>query len=667
MESHLQALISYFSAHPQIALGAVFAAALLEALAVVGTVIPGSSIVFAGGVLIGLGALNSWWTAAIAVAGAIMGDGISYWLGHHFQEKIRTLWPMKKYPGLFVRGQLYFEKNGGKSVFFGRFLGPVRAIVPVVAGMAGMPATQFYVMNVLSALAWSAAHILPGMLFGASLQLAGAVSSRLVVVVLIVAVFLWATSKLLQFMYQQGWPRLKLLRNHAVEHARRSPGPFAHIVLSLLDPAKAESPALLTAAVLLVGSTWLSLGIVEDVISNDPLIQLDQTVYAALQGLRTPWGDDFMVAVTQMGGAVGTIFLISGVSLLFVIERRWRTLAYWLAAAGVAEIFVSALKYALGRARPHNIYTGIEQYSFPSGHTTLSIVVYGFLAFLLSRGKSDRGKVAITLLAAVAITLIAFSRLYLGVHWFSDVLGSMSLGLAWVALLSIAYTHHVPHERVRTWPLLLVVMSMLGLAGGFYAGDRHRAGVEQYAYRPTSVATPLDDWTGTGWRKVPSARLELGGEFEEPFSLQWAATAEQIAGTLSASGWTIPEPWTSKTSLLWLLPTTQIQQLPVLPKLDHGEAQRITFIKAINSSERLVIRFWPLRKEVKPDLGLPFRPLWIGMTTVERLHQPSGMITLAKTETDFNTPSRTLAQDLKNQGLSVQRREHRDMTVWLVW
>ncbi len=633
----------------------------------IGTVIPGSSIVFVGGVLIGLGALNPWWTAVIAVAGAIMGDGISYWLGHHFQEKIRTLWPMKKYPGLFERGQLYFETNGGKSVFLGRFLGPVRAIVPVVAGMAGMPATQFYVMNVLSALAWSAAHLLPGMLFGASLQLAGAVSSRLVIVVLVVVVFLWATSKLLQFMYRQGWPRLKLLRNHAVEHARRKSGPFAHIVLSLLDPAKAESPALLTAAVLLLGCTWLFLGVVEDVTSNDPLVQLDQTVYALLQGLRTPWGDDFMVAVTQMGGAVGTLFLIGGVSLLFAIERRWHTLAYWLAAAGVAEIFVWALKYALGRARPHNIYTGIEQYSFPSGHTTLSIVVYGFLAFLLSRGKSDREKIAIALLAAVAITLIAFSRLYLGVHWFSDVLGSMSLGLAWVALLSIAYTHHVPHERVRSWPLLLVVMSMLGLAGGFYAGNRHRAGVEQYAYRPTSVATPLDDWTGTGWRKVPSARMELGGEREEPFSLQWAGTAGQIADTLLASGWQRSETWTLKSALLWLLPTTQVQELPVLPKLDHGKAQKITFIKAINSSERLVVRLWPLRKEVKPDLGSPFRPLWIGMVTVERLHQPSGVITLAKTEKDFHTPSRALAQDLQSQRLSVEGRANRDMTVWLVW
>ena len=181
MESHLQSLITYFSAHPYSALATVFAASLFESLAVIGIVIPGSTIVFVGGVLIGLNALDPWWTAAMAVSGAILGDGLSYWLGHHYHEKIRALWPMKNHPEMFERGQAYFAKNGGRSVFLGRFFGPVRAIVPVVAGMSNMPATHFYAMNILSAFAWAAAHLLPGALFGASLQLAGAVSSRLLI------------------------------------------------------------------------------------------------------------------------------------------------------------------------------------------------------------------------------------------------------------------------------------------------------------------------------------------------------------------------------------------------------------------------------------------------------------------------------------------------------
>ncbi|MHB8166815.1 MAG: bifunctional DedA family/phosphatase PAP2 family protein [Sulfuricella sp.] len=570
MESHLQALIAYFSAHPQIALGAVFAASLLEALAVIGTVIPGSSIVFIGGVLIGLKALNPWWTAAAAVTGAILGDGISYWLGHYYHERIRAIWPMKNYSGLFDRGQAYFAKNGGKSVFLGRFLRPVRAIVPVVAGMSNMPVTQFYAMNILSAFVWVAAYIIPGALFGASLQLAGAVSSRLAIMLGIIMAFLWGIGKLVRFAHSQGWPRIKSLRDRAVERARGKSGPLSRIILSLFDPARAESTALLIAAVLLIGGAWLFLGILQDVISNGPLVQLDQTVYTVLQSLRTGWGDNFMVAVTEVGGAVGTVSVIIAVSLLFAFKRYWRTLGYWLAAAGFADIFVWVLKYALGRARPNNIYTGVEQYSFPSGHAAFSIVVYGFMAFLLSRGKPIREKIAITLVAIVAILLISFSRLYLGVHWFSDVLGSLSFGLAWVALLSIAYTHHVHHEKLAALPLLLVVLTTLALVGALYVKDHHSADIARYVYRPKSETMLPGDWKAGGWRSLPFARSELGGEIEEPFSVQWIGTSGQISATPAATGWQTPQSWASKAMLLWLLPNTPIQQLPVLPKFDHG-------------------------------------------------------------------------------------------------
>ena len=252
MESHFQALIVYFSAHPYIALAAVFSAAALEALAFVGTVIPGSSVVFIGGVLIGLNVLNPWWTALAAMTGAILGDGVSYWLGHHYRERLRTVWPMKNHQALLDRGQAYFSDNGGKSVFLARFLGPVRAIVPVIAGMSGMPPLRFYFMNIASAVAWTAAHILPGVLFGASLQIAGAVSSRLVIILLAFAALSWLLYRGVHLVFRYGWPHIRILRDRIVVRAHQSSGPFSRLTLSLLDPARPESHALLTAAVLLL-------------------------------------------------------------------------------------------------------------------------------------------------------------------------------------------------------------------------------------------------------------------------------------------------------------------------------------------------------------------------------------------------------------------------------
>jgi len=667
MESHMHALIAYFSVHSNVALAAVFSAAALEAFALIGTVIPGSSVVFVGGVLIGLNVLDPWWTLSASMAGAILGDGLSYWLGHRYRERLLTVWPLRNYRALFARGQAYFALNGGKSVFFGRFFGPVRAIVPVIAGMSGMSPVLFYGMNIASALAWSVAHILPGVLFGASLQVAGAVSSRLVIVIFVFAAVSWLLFRFLCLLFRYGSRYFGLLRDRIVSYAHRNPGPGASLALSLLDPAKPESRSLLFAAVLLIAGGWLFLGIVEDVISTDPLVQIDSSFSVLLQGVRTEWLDQVMVAITDLGGPVSTVALIGTTSLYLAYRRYWRTLGYWLAAAGFAEALVWVLKPTLSRARPHNIYTGAEQFSFPSGHAIFSIVVYGFLAFLLAHGKSVRGKIAITTVAAAAIMLISFSRLYLGAHWLSDVLGSLSLGLFWVALLSIAHMSHVKGQRVDILPISLVIMATLGMVGVFYVGGNNARDMKIYTYPPVVTAALLPAWKADGWGRLPIARSEMDGDLEEPFTVQWAGTVTGLEQTLREAGWQPPQPWGAKPLLLWLLPRTPIAQLPVLSKFDHGQAQKITLVKVLNAKERAVIRLWPAPYQVQPDPGLPARPLWAGTLTVEKLRRLPGLTTLARTEADFARPVEVLQKDLQHGHTATERRERHKLSVLLIW
>lgn len=667
MEAHLQGLVDYFSAHPQLALAAVFAAALLEAVAVIGTVIPGSSIVFVGGMLVGLKALDPGWTAAAAIGGAIVGDGLSFWLGHRYRERLRTLWPLKSHPALFERGQAYFVRRGGSSVFFARFLGPLRAIVPVIAGMSDMSASRFYVINILSALAWAVAHLAPGFLFGASLQLAGAVSSRLVLLLIFIAAAAWLVARLISLLQRRALPHIEGLRDRAVAWAGARSDPFARVLLSLFDPARAESKALLIAALLLIGSAWLFFGVLQDVLANDPLVQVDRSVHAMLQALRNTWADGLMVSITELGSAVVVVPLLGAVSLWLVATRCWRTLGYWLAAAGFAELLVWTLKFSLGRSRPSEIYSGIERFSFPSGHAAMNIVIYGFLAFLLARGKPLAAKFGIALTATTLIALIAFSRLYLGVHWFSDVLASLSLGLAWVALLSIAYINHVRRDRVSALPLALVVVTTVVLAASFDISQHHDADMVRYAYRAENPAVPLADWRTGGWRRLPPARSEIGGDAEEPISVQWAASAPEFASVLGATGWTHPQPWSLKTALLWALPKTPIEQLPVLAKFNHGEAPKETFVKVVESDRRLVLRLWLSRYVVDRPGGGGQRPLWIGTATIERLRHPAGMITVAETVSDFATPPRRLAQDILAAHGSTEMFNRGGEPVLLIW
>ncbi|TAM18757.1 MAG: phosphatase PAP2 family protein [Pandoraea sp.] len=214
--------------------------------------------------------------------------------------------------------------------------------------------------------------------------------------------------------------------------------------------------AKLAAAALSVGGgIWLFLGILEDVISGDPLVTVDMMFHKGLQGLRVPLVDHVMVAVSELGDAAVTVPVFMTVLITLLLRREWRSAGYWTVAVASAQASVKLLKFAVQRSRPVSIYEGIEIFSFPSSHATLSIVVYGFLTYLVCRGRRRAAQVRIAGASASVIALISFSRLYLGVHWFSDVLAGLSLGTAWVAFLSVA--HHLRDRDTRGFPVLWVV------------------------------------------------------------------------------------------------------------------------------------------------------------------------------------------------------------------
>lgn len=116
----IRQLIEWVGNHPHWAGVIIALVAFCESLAFVGLVVPGALIMFAAGALITGGALGFWSTFLWAVAGAILGDGLSYWLGHHYRSRIGTFWPFNHHPELLDRGAAFFHRHGGKSILLGR-------------------------------------------------------------------------------------------------------------------------------------------------------------------------------------------------------------------------------------------------------------------------------------------------------------------------------------------------------------------------------------------------------------------------------------------------------------------------------------------------------------------------------------------------------------------
>ncbi len=133
-----------------------------ESLAFVSLLLPATVILFALGGLIGAAELAFWPLWAAAAVGAILGDWLSFWLGRHYGHAIAALWPLNRHPQLIPRGHAFFEKWGIAGVFLGRFFGPLRAAVPLVAGICEMPNTAFQLANIGSALVWATGILAPG-------------------------------------------------------------------------------------------------------------------------------------------------------------------------------------------------------------------------------------------------------------------------------------------------------------------------------------------------------------------------------------------------------------------------------------------------------------------------------------------------------------------------
>jgi membrane protein DedA with SNARE-associated domain len=133
-----------------------------ESLAFVSLLLPATVILFALGGLIGGAELAFWPLWAAAAVGAILGDWLSFWLGEHYGDAIARMWPLSRHPDLIPRGHAFFEKWGVAGVFFGRFFGPLRAAVPLVAGICDMPKARFQAANVASGLVWATGILAPG-------------------------------------------------------------------------------------------------------------------------------------------------------------------------------------------------------------------------------------------------------------------------------------------------------------------------------------------------------------------------------------------------------------------------------------------------------------------------------------------------------------------------
>jgi len=646
MTTILNTLLAFITHHSGLAYGAIFLISLSESLALVGLLVPGTVIMFGVGAVVATGSLSLFPVLIMAMTGAVAGDGISYWLGHHYQERLVNIWPFSRYPTMLRKGETFFHRHGGKSVLFGRFVGPVRPVIPVVAGMLGMNPVRFSVVNVLSAVGWALVYILPGVFFGASLAVAGTVSTRLAVLVLIIVASIWSliwlSRRAFSLFERKGPPWVAMLKRWAtteLPHQGVVPRLFKRFLSILIFSEQGEELLFAFLALMLFAAGWGFLGVLQDVLAKDPLVVADQAVYHFLQSLRTPWADNVFVAVTELGDSFVNIALFCTVLLILFVRRCHRAAVFWTLAVLGGLLAVQVLKWTIHLPRPVTIYDGASAYGFPSGHTTMNVVLYGFLAILIVRQIAAVWRWGLVSGVVLLAFIIGFSRLYLGAHWLSDVLGGYFIGTSWVTIIGIAYLKKAD-KPVPKRLLAGAVIGIIVIAGGWHVAQQHKKDLSFYAPRHTMQTMALASWLTDEWRNLPTYRIDLAGEREQPLTIQWAGSTDELTGYLLSRQWQTPSSLDLKDLLKMLSPDTPIGELPVLPRLHNGRIDGVRLVQPLDETHRWVLRLWPTGVKISENSA----PVFEGTIEMQNRRRLADMILLATDSGKYDLPLKRLAE-----------------------
>ena len=414
MNDFLSSLLPASASSPYWLGAAIFTIALLECLALVGILLPGVVLLFGLAVMSGSGTLALSSALLLAWLGGLSGDILSYALGRRLQHKVPQLPVLRNHPQWLINAELHFQRYGVLSLLVGRFIGPLRPILPLVAGMLSMPAARFLVVSLFAAAGWAVAYIMPGWMVGAALELNPP---------------------------DDFWPQAAWLIS----------GLTGCVLLSIFTCLRGwRAASLISAAasalvLLTLMLNWSSLTI------------FDQYLHDLSQLIRTPWLDQTMVVMTRLGD-VTTQLIASAIlcaMLLFFKQRQ----ALFFAGTTLITTAIShyLLKQLFARARPSVLLEPLQSFSFPSGHSASGFAFFLVLGVLASRQQPQRWRIFWLLLAFIPAMGIALSRVYLTAHWPTDIIAGALLA-SLICAVSLAVTQHqrpIPALPHACWKVML--------------------------------------------------------------------------------------------------------------------------------------------------------------------------------------------------------------------
>jgi undecaprenyl-diphosphatase len=424
--------------------------ALLESIAGVGLVVPGSILIVFAGFLSFHGKGDFTVLAGAVAAGACVGDLLSYLVGARFGAWVLQREILRRHHQLLDKAQVFFSGHGGKSVFFGRFLGPLRGFIPFVAGCARMHPLVYVLYTLLSCLAWGLVYPGLGYLGGASWQQVRLWTGRFSLVIL----FLLALFILNGLFWKAAAPRLSRCLVRVWERVTAAWGSFLQTpAMSRFIAASPRLWAFLAKRFSLHSGTglYLTTGFLISsffaalfvwlVIDLPAVRNFDGEVYSLFSELRHPAADVLMAAFASLADGP-VLLLVAGYVLLWLVLHN-RDLSAVVLVVGLAggEMLLFLLHHFFNRPGPEPFLAHLPEVfnAFPSGHAFSTYLLYGLTVYFIVGSFSQwKSRLTVVIAGSFLALLVGFSRIYLGIQWTSSVLAGYALAALWLTFLVTA-------------------------------------------------------------------------------------------------------------------------------------------------------------------------------------------------------------------------------------
>lgn len=610
LADYVQPLTNWLQANPNWSLFITFIISLTESLAIVGSIVPGSVTMTAVGILAGSGIMRVDLTLLAAILGAVGGDSLSYAIGYVYSDRLAYLWPFNKYPNLLKYGKEFFEKHGGKSVLIGRFIGPLRSIIPVIAGIMHMKQWRFLIANILSAIGWSLLYIMPGVLIGAAgHELSAEGATRFFILILLLLVGIWFIGLIIKALFIKINSLLQdKLHEYWFNQLNHSKISSAYLFITPAGEKNHYTTAIWYFSALICLFSFLGLFFLST--CTQILSVINTPIYFFAQSIHTSALSIIFIIFSQLisSNVLITLFIVCIFWGLY--QRNFRLLAYLIAVLFMSLTLAIVLGKVFYIPRPQGLLVTMPGSSFPAINVVVSTAFYGFLLLYICINNSFLINIFKTFILII-LGLSGFALLYLNDHWFTDILASFLLGSSICLFHWLLYrkkTSDLINKPISSF-MIVTLMITIVITTLISSGLNLKSLMYNHAPYIQKLTIAENSWWNQSTPILPLYRFNRVGQRMSLMNIQYKGDLELLKNSLEGYGWRAHNETFFAKLMMRMNNTGDVVKLPLFAQLYENKSPKLIMTYKDNKAHLVLeLTLW----ESNYNLDNSNQILWVG-------------------------------------------------------